>query len=233
MPIRILCLLVLIVLSVHVSVHATKAFPGHKLKTLYKEGIICRNAGHFDKACKYFNEILQEDSSYAAAYLQLAQIYALEEHFQKSILYYRHFLQREDKQVASWYTVGTLYFNTKDFAAAVNAFEQAMINGYLQDADFHLNLGIAYLHIRQTDEGIRQLQYCQQLCTEDTRPIQALAHHYYLTGDYHAAISYWTKLVVMQPSNAFALFMLGKSYIGNGDIAKGEALCDKAITNYE
>jgi tetratricopeptide (TPR) repeat protein len=56
-----------------------------------------------------------------------------------------------------------------------------------------------------------------------------LGHHYYTTGNYGIAITYWNKLYALQPANLFACFMLGKSYIGNGETAKGEALCDKAF----
>ena len=56
-----------------------------------------------------------------------------------------------------------------------------------------------------------------------------MAHHYYASAQYDKSIICWKKLVKKQPDNAFAVFMLGKAYIGNGEVAKGEALCDEAI----
>ena len=61
------------------------------------------------------------------------------------------------------------------------------------------------------------------------RPLQALAHNYYCSSNYGKAITYWNRLLSLQPANAFARFMLGKSYIGNGEPAKGEVLCDNAF----
>ncbi|WP_282456574.1 hypothetical protein [Chitinophaga sedimenti] len=34
---------------------------------------------------------------------------------------------------------------------------------------------------------------------------------------------------MMQPMNAFAMFMLGKSYIGAGQLVKGQQICDQAL----
>jgi tetratricopeptide (TPR) repeat protein len=205
------------------------AFPGNKLKGLYNEGINCRNAGQLDTAKKCFKEILQHDSMYTAAYLQLAEIYALEEEFSESIRYYQHFLRLDGRQPASWYAIGVLYFNKKDFHSAVTAFERANGEGHPADADYYLNLGTACLHISQVEKGLKHLKSSLSLRQRDTRPMQALAHHYYLSGNFESAISYWNKLLREQPENAFALFMLGKSYIGKGDVAKGEQMCDRAL----
>ena len=223
--VRVLCPLVWMVLFVQVAM----AFPGNKLKGLYREGVNCRHEGRLQAAKKCFNEILQQDSSYSAAYLQMAEILAQEEEYHESIRYYRHFLRLDEEQPSSWYAVGVLYFNTKDFHNAVGAFEKAQQKGHPADADYYLHLGTAYLHIRQVEKGVQHLQSCLALRENDPRPMQALGHHYFLAGNYGAAITYWDKLVTIQPENAFALFMLGKSYIGNGEVAKGEELCDRAL----
>lgn len=225
LKVHVLCPLLWTVLFVQVAM----AFPGNKLKGLYKEGVNCRNEGRFQAAKKCFNEILHYDSSYTVAYLQMAEILALEEEYHESIRYYQHFLRLDEEQPASWYAVGVLYFNTKDFHNAVGAFEKAQKKGHPADADYNLHLGTAYLHIRQVDKGVKHLKSCLALRENDPRPMQALAHHYYLAGNYDAAIMYWGKLLSIQPENAFAMFMLGKSYIGNGEAAKGEALCDRAL----
>lgn len=222
---RILCLLLWTTLFVQVAM----AFPGNKLKTLYKEGISYRHAGAFDAAKQCFKEILLLDSTYANAYLQLAEMAALEETYPESIGYYKAYLQLEGKQADTWYTIGVLYFNTKDFSAAVQSFETAIKRGRKRDADLCLTLGMSYLHIKETAKGIQQLEACLELRADETRAIQALGHQYYLSGAFTAAISYWDKLLRIQPANAFAMFMLGKSYIGQGEVAKGEAMCDRAL----
>lgn len=58
---------------------------------------------------------------------------------------------------------------------------------------------------------------------------QRLAHDLYDKGLFKRAIVQWKKVLYLQPTNGFAMFMLGKSYMGAGEQEKGKALCDKAI----
>lgn len=58
---------------------------------------------------------------------------------------------------------------------------------------------------------------------------QQQAHDLYDKRLFKRAIVQWKKVLHLQPTNAFAMFMLGKSYMGAGEQEKGEALCDKAI----
>lgn len=60
---------------------------------------------------------------------------------------------------------------------------------------------------------------------------EQLAHDLYDRKLFKRAITQWRKVLRMQPANAFAMFMLGKSYMGMGKKERGEALCDKAIKN--
>jgi tetratricopeptide (TPR) repeat protein len=70
---------------------------------------------------------------------------------------------------------------------------------------------------------------CLLLSGKDPKTLHQRAHYYYTNAQYSKSIIYWEKLLKIQPENAFAVFMLGKSYIGKGEVAKGEELCDKAI----
>ncbi|MBO9732269.1 MAG: hypothetical protein J7623_26745 [Chitinophaga sp.] len=58
---------------------------------------------------------------------------------------------------------------------------------------------------------------------------QQQAHHLYHKKLYKRAIVQWKKVLHLQPGNAFAMFMLGKSYMGAGEATTGAAWCDKAI----
>ncbi|WP_147323425.1 tetratricopeptide repeat protein [Chitinophaga silvatica] len=58
---------------------------------------------------------------------------------------------------------------------------------------------------------------------------QQLAHDLYSKGFFKKAIVQWKKVLDLQPCNAFAMFMLGKSYMGVGKFKKGTALCDQAV----
>jgi len=120
--------------------------------------------------------------------------------------------------------------------AALKCFHAAIVQDKAYTAAY-LELGQVYALM----ENYRlSIYYYQRLLksggTESTTPedlqvIHNLGHVYYYEGNYKAAVALWTKLLTLQPQNYFAMFMLGKSYIGSGDLAKGEQLCDKAVEN--
>lgn len=58
---------------------------------------------------------------------------------------------------------------------------------------------------------------------------QQLAHDLYGRRRFKKAIVQWKRVLHLQPTNAFAMFMLGKSYMGAGEQERGAAICDEAI----
>ena len=270
------------------------AFPGSKVKALYKEGMLYKKSGRLIAAQHCFNAAIQHDSGFTAAYLQLGNVYVLMHDLPAAKLQFREVLQQEPGHTealetmagifyeeeayedalnyaeqarlagagqmnrlkglcyykqgqthkaiitlltaqkespadgAISYTLAGIYFNDKDFSSAAAAFEQARIKGYPVDADFYLNIGTAYLQIRQTNKGIHYLELSLAQQPENAKVLQALGHAYYANGNYSKAVIQWNRLLLLQPDNAFVRFMLGKSYIGNGEISKGEELCDDA-----
>lgn len=77
--------------------------------------------------------------------------------------------------------------------------------------------------------GYRGRLYVKEDSLKLALKYQQLAHHLYDSGHFKKAIVQWKKVLQLQPGNAFAMFMLGKSYIGVGDNKKGTALCDQAV----
>jgi tetratricopeptide (TPR) repeat protein len=270
------------------------AFPGNKVKALYKEGMLYKKSGRLTDAQQCFSAAIRHDSGFTAAYLQLGNVYVLMHDLPAAKQQFKQVLQQEPEHAdaleaiagifyeqeeyedalnyaeqarlagvdqmnrlkglcyykqgqvhkaiitlltaqketpadaAISYTLGSIYFNMKDFDSAVAAFEQARIKGHPADADLCLNIGTACLQTKQTDKGISYLESCLIQRPEEVKALQALGHTYYTTGNYGKAIIQWNRLLLLQPANAFARFMLGKSYIGNGEILKGENLCDKS-----
>jgi tetratricopeptide (TPR) repeat protein len=127
-----------------------------------------------------------------------------------------------------YYALGVIYFNSRQFEDAVTAFEQAGDKGYKRDADYYLHLGNACMQMKQVGKAMHYLHHCLELHPKDTVAIQAMAQGSYQGGDYEQAIMYWQQLIDIQPKNAFAMFMLGKSYISHGERKKGEEWCDRA-----
>jgi len=202
-----------------------------KAKALYKEGLALKKSGNLEGALQCFMGAIKRNNSFAGAYLEAARIHAQLENYQESIYYYQADLKIDSLQATAWYEMGMICFNTQDFAAALLAFEKAGSQGITTDATFHFNMGVTCLQLQQTARGIKHLQTAETLNPADTQVIHNLAHAYFRLGKYAAAIEQWNKVVQLEPKNAFAWFMLGKSYIEMGEREKGYALCDKATTS--
>jgi tetratricopeptide (TPR) repeat protein len=99
----------------------------------------------------------------------------------------------------------------------------------------YVELGQIYAlmeNYRQSTYYYRQiltLDSTEEVSPGDLQVLHELGHVYYFEGNYKAAVALWNRMLVLQPQNYFAMFMLGKSYIAAGEIQKGEALCDRAV----
>ena len=160
----------------------------------------------------------------------LAQLYATGEQYNTSIHYYQLAIRADSNRSQLYYELGMMYFNTNDFAQAILHFEHAAALGQTLNADYHYNLGVACIKLAQTGKGIAQLQAALTQRPKDIPAIYTLAHTFYTQQEFKEAIKQWDLLLSLQPENAFAMFMLGKSYMGAGDTVKGTALCDKALS---
>ena len=223
--IRILCLLFVAVLFVRTVI----AYPGIKLKALYNQGMTCMKAGQFDAALHCFNQVVLKDKNYTAAYLRMGDVYLAVNNTKAAEEQYSYVLQREPRNCEALYGLGVVHFNRKNYPDAVRAFEQSADYGYKANADFHLNKGVAHLQLRDTSGAVQELLSCLELNPAEARALQSLAHISFTNGKYEDAILYWDKLLLLQPGNAFALFMLGKSHISSGRTERGEELCNKAL----
>lgn len=160
---------------------------------------------------------------------QAARVCAQLEEFSRSIQYYEESLKSGGNPPVVYYELGMMHFNMKNYKQATGAFEQAARSGRPVDADFYVNLGMAYLKQARYDDAISNLQSALSLRPKDIQIIQHLANACYKKQDFIQAATQWNKILMMQPQNAFAMFMLGKSYMGCGELVKGQAICDQAL----
>ncbi|HVI44307.1 MAG TPA: tetratricopeptide repeat protein [Chitinophaga sp.] len=91
-------------------------------------------------------------------------------------------------------------------------------------------LGVMFFNAQDFSAAVASFEKAAALGrSEDSSFLYNLAHALYSKGSFASAIIQWEKLLYLQPENAFAMFMLGKSYIGAGEEQKGLKLCDKAM----
>jgi tetratricopeptide (TPR) repeat protein len=226
----ILCLFLSSSITIQSAIAAVVPSIHDKAKDLYREGLAFKKSGNLERALECFVGAIARNNNLAGAYLEAARIHAQLENYRESIYYYQADLKIDSLQATAWYELGMICFNTQDFTTALIAFEKAGSLGIGTDATFHFNMGVTCLQLKQTARGIKLLQAALTLNPADTQIMNNLAHAYFKQGNYPAAIEQWNRVVQLQPQNAFALFMLGKSYIELGEREKGTALCDSAVS---
>ncbi|WP_217607317.1 tetratricopeptide repeat protein [Chitinophaga sp. GbtcB8] len=135
------------------------------------------------------------------------------------------------------YKEGLVLKRSGKLDAALKFFHAAII----QDKNYtpaYLELGQIYALMENYRQSTYYYQQISKLDStsnvtspEDLQVLHDLGHVYYYEGNYKAAVVLWNRMLALQPQNYFAMFMLGKSYIGSGELQKGEELCDKAVNN--
>lgn len=184
---------------------------------------------HPEEAVKALELALLEEPDQPVLLCRIARLHAQAENYKESLIYYEKALKADSTAAGVYYESGMMHFNMKNYKNAAGAFEQATRMGHPGNADLYVNLGLAQLKQSAYDDAIRNLHAALSLRPKDIQIMQNLANAYYKKQDYAQAAVQWNNILMQQPMNAFAMFMLGKSYICSGEVAKGQVICDQAL----
>lgn len=128
------------------------------------------------------------------------------------------------------YECALTYGAIPDDKTAIKYYLLAADRGYKTDNDYYENLANSYIAAGQGKDGIALLQRLLEKKPADLEILYNIAEIHYKIGKYQEAIDYWDKILAYDKQNARALYMIGLSYQKKGDNAKGQQLCDKAIS---
>lgn len=181
------------------------------------------------EAIRALERSLAEEPCEPSLCRKLARLHAQEENYGAALSIYEEALKADSTSADLYLESGMMHFNMENYKNAAGAFEMAARYGASGDADLYANLGVAYLQQAAYDDAILNLKKALQLRSSDIRIMQQLAHAYFKKQSYAEAAMQWNRILVLQPQNAFAMFMLGKSYICSGEVVKGQQICDQAL----
>ncbi|MBO9155252.1 tetratricopeptide repeat protein [Chitinophaga sp. GCM10012297] len=184
---------------------------------------------HPAEAIRALELALLEEPGQPVLLCRIARLHAQNEDYEQALIYYEKALKADSTSASVYYESGMMHFNMKNYKNAAGAFEQAARLGHPGNADLYVNLGLSQLKQSAFDDAIRNLQAALSLRPKDIQIMQSLANAYYKKQDYTQAAVQWNNILMLQPMNAFAMFMLGKSYICSGEVAKGQNICDQAM----
>ncbi|MBV7532276.1 lipopolysaccharide assembly protein LapB [Chitinophaga sp. sic0106] len=238
--------LCLTVSSVVAGVHN----PGRdKAAQYFKEGLTLRRAGAVVEATARFNAAIMADSTYGAAWSELADIYFAEGDYTLSL--YHSLIARTHGSTDATGQAGLSYYRMKQYDNALEMLSLAaadtgastpvifsLAGVYARQEDYRQSIyyferGIAHSVVvagAGEEKNVSDSMLLSQIGKDATeaKVLYCLAQAAQHKGCHKAAAGIWQLLLHIQPANGFAMFMLGKAYMDMGEVALGEKICDQA-----
>jgi len=172
-------------------------------------------------AISLFQQAIDKDSTYAAAYAELAGTYSLlgafhylpaEEANQKAIAAAKRAIDLDDTLAEAHVAFGDALSSTWNFAAAVPEWLRAIeLNPNLSEA--HMSYGAYLAQIGRFNDSVRELALAHELDPLSIGPINLLGVTYYFQRDYDKSSEQWQKSLEISPNSPIAYFNLFHVYV--------------------
>ncbi len=182
-------------------------------------------------AINLFQQAIDKDSSYAAAYAEMAQTYSLlgafhylpvGEAHSKALAAAKRAIDIDETLAEAHVALGNALIGTWNFAAGVPELQRAIeLNPNLSEA--HMNYGAYLTTLGRFEDGFRELELAHELDPLSTSPINLLGVNYYFQRDYDKSLKQWDKSLQINPSSAIAYFNLFHVYVGKKSYDKAIA----------
>ncbi len=174
------------------------------------------------EAIRLFQQAIDKDSGYAAAYAGMAQTYyllgafhylPLEETSPKAIAAAKRAIDLDDTLAEAHVALGNALSGAWDFANVAPELQRAIeLNPNLSEA--HLNYGAYLSGMGRFDDAFRELTFAHELDPLSVGPVNLLGVNYYFQRDYDKSLERWHRSVEINPSSAIAYFNLFHVYVG-------------------
>ncbi|MEO6071020.1 MAG: CDC27 family protein [Chitinophagaceae bacterium] len=184
---------------------------------------------NFGEAIKFLSVAQKEEPQRGEIPYMIARSYADMMNYKQAIPFFEKAVSLEPTNSRWIYEIGLIYYAMHEDKLSLKYILDAAEKGYKRDNDYLENLGIAYLNVGQTDQGLSILKEALMRRPSDMNLLNMIAEANYDAKRYQEAIDYWDKVLTLDKQNASALFMIGMSYQNKGEKQKGMDLCDKAI----
>lgn len=183
----------------------------------------------YGKAVTFLLKALKTNDKDGEAAYTLARTYLELEKYKEAIAYYEKATAFQPEKSSWSYELALLYYNQNNYKSALKCFNAAISNGYKQNNDFLENLGFCYLYTGEIDSAMKALNTVMERKPNNTVLLNDIAYAMYSTKRYEGAISFYEKLLTINPNDASSLYMAGMTFQKMGQKEKGQAICDKAI----
>ncbi len=188
------------------------------------------NLEDYGKAVTGIQKVLAKNPKDAEAAYTLGRNYVELDDYKNAISAYEKAVASDATKTSSMYELGLIYYNENDFKKALKLFNMAADAGYTKSNDFLENVGFAYLAVGDVTNGMKNLNIILERKPNNKELLGDIAQGMYGAKHYDDAISYYQKLLELNPKDASSLYMAGMCFQKKGQKEKGQAICDKAIS---
>ena len=183
----------------------------------------------YTKAIAGLEKYLAKNPNDAEATYTLGRSYLEIEDFKNAIRQYQKALALDPTKSVWMYELALQLCNSNDFPNAKKYFLMAGEAGYPKSNDYYENLGFAYINTGEIDNGLKNLTIVLSRKPNNKELLNDIAQALYSAKHYDEALSYYQKLLELNPKDANSLYMAGITFQKMGQKEKGIAMCDEAI----
>ncbi len=192
-------------------------------------GMSYYNLEDYGKAQTLLQKALAKNDKDGEAAYTLGRTYLELENEKNAIQFYQKAISIEPERNVWIYELGLIYYNQEDYKNALQYFNMAGDKGYNKTSDYYENAGFAQLYAGDAENAMKTLNDLLSKKPNNKELINNIAYALYETKRYDGALSYYTKLLELNPNDAQSLFMAGMVFQKKGEKEKGQKICDKAI----
>lgn len=187
------------------------------------------NLEDYGKAQVYLQKAISENNSDAESAYTLGRTYLELENEKAAIPMFQKAISLQPGRNVWMYELGLIYYSQDDYKNALKYINMASDSGYTKSNDFYENQGFAQLYTGDMQNGLKTLNEVLTRKPNNKELLNNIANAFYETKHYDDALSYFDKLLQLNPKDASSLFMIGMTFQKKGEKEKGQKICDKAI----
>jgi TolB-like protein len=188
----------------------------------------------FKEAINFFQEAIDKDPTYGAAYAEMARSYGLlgyfgysppTEAYPRAIAASKRAIELDDTLAEAHVALGDAYVVTWNWGAAEIELRRAIeLNPNLSEA--HLDYALYLSNVTKLADATKEAQSAYDLDPLSTRPSLVLALMYWFQRDYDKAIEQYKKSLETSPTSAVVHYDLAELY-------GAKLMYDEAVSEWE
>jgi len=192
-------------------------------------GMSYYNLEDYGKAVTFLQKAISKNDKDGESAYTLGRTYLELENEKSAIPQFQRAIELEPTRNVWMYELGLIYYSQDNYNEALKYLVMAGNAGYNKTNDFYENMGFAQLYTGDIQNGMKTLNEIMLRKPNNTELINNIAQAMYDTKHYDEAITFYEKLLTINPKDARSLFMAGMTFQKKGDKDKGQKICDKAI----